>query len=214
MVELHRAIPDVMRVYDFRVFYGAGLYELIRVFDLPTYHSASGSVLLDDRPLALHDPYDDTLPTTSSMFWAQDTLTISCIADPRCLADHPQAHLVNDPLMRGTIPLHKLFTLTYVSHRRSAYHFLAGRSADSKVGFVCYAVGCPSGEPYETELGVWEYGRDGEFQFQSARKRVDHFVSRRRRRPLSTSYLTHTDLTIRTLLRLVPGRILNTRTSH
>ena len=48
------------------------------------------------------------------MIWAQDTLTVSCIADPRCLADHPQAHMVGDALMRGTIPLHKLFTLTYV----------------------------------------------------------------------------------------------------
>jgi len=55
-----------------------------------------------------------TRRSLSSMIWAQDTLTVSCIADPRCLADHPQAHMVDDALMRGTIPLHKLFTLTYV----------------------------------------------------------------------------------------------------
>jgi hypothetical protein len=52
------------------------------------------------------------------MIWIQDTLTVSCIADPRCLADHPQAHQLDDPLSQGTIPLWKLFTLTYVSPNR------------------------------------------------------------------------------------------------
>ena len=81
-------------------------------------------------------------PTASSMLWTQDTLTVSCIADPRCLADHPQAHLVDNPLMRGTIPLHKLFTLTYVSRARLVLDiFQSPEFSDDIAGFCPTAVG-------------------------------------------------------------------------